>query len=337
MTHEELEEAVPLYAAGALDRAERQALEAHLLTGCRSCHNTLKEYQSVASLLPLGLSPIKAPRALKARILATRNPDLTTVDNGARAPGRPSLEPGEWLNHLFPPVAPARSSSLPWAIGLAMLLVIGAGGYLAWTYSTQISDDALKIQQLETSLLEHSTKLRTLQRETGSRDRVIAELRSEIQRRSNEVAELKGYLLQREAEIETSRLQLNAAGVRGRPPQDELAMLLRRPDPQVVTLAGSDKAKQAAAMLFYDARTEKVWFYSVNLPECPSGTTYQLWAIDQKPVSVGTFHVKAGQTAYLLAKEVPDFAKTKKFAVSLEPSGGRPQPTGPFYLVSERF
>ena len=51
MTHEELEEAVPLYATGALDRAERQALEAHLLSGCQSCHSALKEYQSVASLL----------------------------------------------------------------------------------------------------------------------------------------------------------------------------------------------------------------------------------------------------------------------------------------------
>ena len=30
MTHEELEEAVPLYAIGALERSERQAIEAHL-------------------------------------------------------------------------------------------------------------------------------------------------------------------------------------------------------------------------------------------------------------------------------------------------------------------
>ena len=52
MTHEELEESVPLYAAGALDRIERQALEAHLLSGCASCHSALKDYQSVAALLP---------------------------------------------------------------------------------------------------------------------------------------------------------------------------------------------------------------------------------------------------------------------------------------------
>ena len=31
MTHEELEEAVPLYAIGALERSERQAIEAHPL------------------------------------------------------------------------------------------------------------------------------------------------------------------------------------------------------------------------------------------------------------------------------------------------------------------
>jgi len=73
MTHEELEEAVPLYATGALDRAERQALEAHLLSGCASCHNALKDYQSVASLLPFGLSPIQAPRSLKAKIMTAKS------------------------------------------------------------------------------------------------------------------------------------------------------------------------------------------------------------------------------------------------------------------------
>ena len=56
MTHDALEESVPLYAAGALDRIERQALEAHLLSGCASCHSALKNYQSIAALLPLARS-----------------------------------------------------------------------------------------------------------------------------------------------------------------------------------------------------------------------------------------------------------------------------------------
>lgn len=334
MTHEELEEAVPLYAAGALDRAERQALEAHLLSGCQPCHNALKEYQSVASVLSFGLSPIQAPRALKAKIMAARSPDSLAIDNIVKEPGRPSLEPGEWMNHLFPPIVPARSFSLPWAIGLATLLIVGLGGYLVWTYTLRLSDDASKIRLLEGSLLEQTTKVANLQRDVSTRDRVLAELQVDAQRKANDAIELKSQLMEREIELDTARAQLSAV-VRGKVPQDELAALLRQPDAKVVTLSGSDMAKQASALLLYNPTTQKIWLYSAHLPECPRGTAYQLWAIDQRPVSVGTFHMDAGETSHLLVKRLPEFAKAKKFAVSLEPAGGRPQPTGPIYLIGQ--
>ena len=334
MTHEELEEAVPLYAAGALDRAERQALEAHLLSGCQPCHNALKEYQSVASVLSFGLSPIQAPRALKAKIMAARNPDSLAIDNSVKEPGRPSLEPGEWMNHLFPPIVPARSFSLPWAIGFTTLLIVGLGGYLVWTYTLRLSDDASKIRLLEGSLLEQTTKVANLQRDVSTRDRVLAELQVDAQRKANDAIELKSQLMEREIELDTARAQLSAV-VRGKVPQDELAALLRQPDAKVVTLSGSDMAKQASALLLYNPTTQKIWLYSAHLPECPRGTAYQLWAIDQRPVSVGTFHMDAGETSHLLVKRLPEFAKAKKFAVSLEPVGGRPQPTGPIYLIGQ--
>jgi anti-sigma-K factor RskA len=334
MTHEELEEAVPLYAAGALDRAERQALEAHLLSGCQPCHSALKEYQSVASVLSFGLSPIQAPRALKAKIMAARNPDSLAIDNSVKEPGRPSLEPGEWMNHLFPPIVPARSFSLPWAIGFATLLIVGLGGYLVWTYTLRLSDDASKIRLLEGSLLEQTTKVANLQRDVSTRDRVLAELQVDAQRKANDAIELKSQLMEREVELDTARAQLSAV-VRGKVPQDELAALLRQPDAKVVTLSGSDMAKQASALLLYNPTTQKIWLYSAHLPECPRGTAYQLWAIDQRPVSVGTFHMDAGETSHLLVKRLPEFAKAKKFAVSLEPAGGRPQPTGPIYLIGQ--
>jgi anti-sigma-K factor RskA len=334
MTHEELEEAVPLYAAGALDRAERQALEAHLLSGCQSCHSALKEYQSVASLLPFGLSPMQAPRALKAKIMAARNPDSLALESTTKEQTRPSLEPGEWMNHLFPPIVPARSFSLPWAIGLATLIIVGLGGYFAWTYSIRTSEDASRIRQLEASLLEHTSKIASLQRDVTTRDRVLAELQVDVQRRANDVIELKSQLMEREAELEMTQAELTAA-MRGKIPQDELAALLRRPDAKVVTMAGGDVAKQASALLVYNPVTQKVWLYAAHLPECPKGTAYQLWAIDKAPASVGTFHMDAGDTAHLFVKRLPDFEKAKKFAVSLEPAGGRPQPSGPIYLIGQ--
>jgi anti-sigma-K factor RskA len=336
MTHEELEESVPLYAAGALDRIERQALEAHLLSGCASCHSALKDYQSVAALLPLGLSPTKPPRSLKATIMAGRNLAPIPAEPAPNEPARPSLEPGEWMNHLFPPVAPARSLSLPWALGLAALLIMAVGGYFAWNVSTQRSIDTLNIKQLEASLKEKSTKLADVHREVGDQAKALAELRNEIQQRTNEAAEAKEQLAQREAELEETRVQLSQRGVArtAGTPQDELAALLRIPNVKAVSLTGSDMAKRAAGFLLYDSQTQKVWLYSVNLPECPAAMTYQLWAIHDKPMSIGTFHMDRGETAHLLVKKVPNFTDAKTFAVSLEPSGGRPQPTGPIYLLS---
>ena len=335
MTHEELEEAVPLYASGALDRAERQALEAHLLSGCASCRGALKECQSVASLLPFGLMPVQAPRALKSKIMAALNPDPMGVDGILKERGRPSLEPGEWMNHLFPPITPARSLSLPWAIGVASVVVISLAGYFIWTYSEQLSNDTQKIHQLEATVQEQSAKIADLKRDLSLRDRSLADLQVDVQRKANDALELKSQLMDREVELETTREQLNAA-LRGKVPPDEFAALLRRPDAKVVSLAASDMAKGASGVLLYNPVTQKIWLYSANLPECPTGTAYQLWAIGQRPVSVGTFHIDTGEMAHLLVKRLPEFEKARKFAVSLEPAGGRPQPTGPVYLSGQR-
>ena len=335
MTHEELEEAVPLYAAGALDRAERQVLEAHLLSGCQSCHSALKDYQSVASLLPFGLSPTQAPRALKSKLMAALNQETLAVDSLLKEPGRPSLEPGEWMNHLFPPITPARSLSLPWAIGLVAVLLVSLVGYFLWAYNVRVSEDTLKIQQLEAVVQEQSNKVAGLKRDLSLKDRTLSDLQVDIQRRINDAMELRGQLMEREVELETTREQLNAA-LRGKAPQDEFAALLRRPDAKVVSLAALDVAKGASAVLLYNPVTQKIWLYSANLPECPTGTAYQLWAIDQKPVSVGTFHIDAGEMAHLLVKRLPDFEKARRFAVSLEPAGGRQQPSGPIYLMGQR-
>ena len=337
MTHEELEESVPLYAAGALDRVERQALEAHLLSGCASCHSALKDYQSIAALLPLSLSPITPPRSLKAMLMAERNPAPILVEAAPKEPTWQSMEPSEWMDRLFPAEAPARSWSLPWALGLAMPLVLAIGGYFAWSLSTQHSSDTAKMQQLEAALQEKSTKLAGVDREIGDRTNSLAQLRNELQQRTNEAAEAKEQLAQREAELEVTREQLSQRGSArsGQTPQDEFAALLRIPDVKAISLSGSDMAKRAAGFLLYDDRAQNVWLYSMNLPESPTGTTYQLWAIHDKPISIGIFQMSTGKTAHLLVKKVPRFTDAKTFAVSLEPSGGRPQPTGPIYLLSQ--
>ena len=335
MTHEELEDAVPLYAVGALERAERQAIEAHLLSGCVSCHTALKEYQSVAVVLPFGLNVTTPPRALKAKIMAARTQAPLAAEPTAQQPAKPSLEPGEWMNHLFPPESSPRARSFGWVLAFATIAVLAIGSYLAWNAYTRITEDTMKLAQLQAQADATSSKLVALQQQLSERENSLARIRDELQRRTSDVAELKDQLIQRETELEDTKMQLAERGPqRARTPQDELAVLLRTPDIKAVALAGTDLAKRATGMLLYDTRSQKVWLYSVNLPESLNGMTYQLWAMHEKPVSVGIFHLDSGETAHLFVKSLPNFMSAKKFAVSLEPPGGRPQPTGPLYLVS---
>ncbi len=335
MTHEELETAVPVYAVGALERAERQSLEAHLLSGCASCHAALKEYQSVAVMLPFGLHITTPPRALKAKLMARRLPSVT-VEAVVHSPEKPHLEPGEWMNHFFPPDSSPRHSAFGWTLGLGAIAILALGGYLAWNVSQIITEDTAKLAQLQAQADAAGSKLAVLQQQLNEREQSLTQIRDELRYRAFNAAELKDQLIQREVELEATKMQLaQQSEHRAHTPQDELAVLLRTPKIKAISLAGTDRAKQATGVLLYDPRTQKIWLYSVNLPESTNGMTYQIWAIYEKPVSVGLFHLDRGETANLFVKPMPTFTSAKKFAVSLEPPGGRPEPTGPLYLISQ--
>ena len=337
MTHEELEEAVPLYAIGALERSERQAIEAHLLSGCAACHAALKDYQTVASLLPFGLTPATPPNTLKAKILMA--PASTTSQAEPEPPGpRSSLEPGEWMNHLFPPITPARSLPFRFAMGFAAVVLVFGGGYLAWMNYTQTTQRSGEIQQLQGAVQQETSRVANLQSELRQREQTLDSLKSDLDQRTTEVAELRDQLLQREAELDDAhqQLTLHDSSLQRLAQQSEtFVALFKKPTSKVVLLSGSDMAKSAGAFLLVDPASKKAWLYAYNLPALPHGKVYQLWAIDEKPVSAGVFGLDAGQKARMLIKNMGEFPRMKKFAVTVEPDGGRPEPTGAIYLIGQ--
>jgi hypothetical protein len=334
-THEELEDAVPLYAVGALERTERQALEAHLLSGCPDCHTALKEHQSVAGLLPFGLMLTQPPRVLKAKIMAARTP-AAAAESALQPPNKPSLGPGEWMNHLFPPESPAYATSLVWVAAAAILVLLAGGGYLMVNSYTQRTGDTTQLAQLQTQIDLAGAKLAAAQQKLTESERSLATKMEEVEHRTSDMADMNDQLIQREAELVDAKAQL---ALRGGPPlrapQDELGQLLRTPNVKAIAMAGTTMANQAAGMLLFDARTKKAWLYSINLPACPDGATYQVWALYEKPVSVGLFCMDHGETSNLFVTPLPNFNKAKKFIVSLEPIGGRSELSGPQYLVSQ--
>src|SRR4029078_266268 len=97
---------------------------------------------------------------------------------------------------------------------------IHRAGCVFGTCSTRLSDDAMKIQQLEATVADQSTKIAMLKRDLSFRDRSLADLQIETQRKANDAHQIKSQLLDREVELEPPREQLNAA-MRGKVPQDE--------------------------------------------------------------------------------------------------------------------
>ena len=71
----------------------------------------------------------------------------------------------------------------------------------------------------------------------------------------------------------------------------------------------------------------------------PEDKSYQLWVVpmEGKPISVGVFNPATSDTAHWMTK-VPEGIDPKMFAVTLEPAGGMPQPTGRWcWSAARRF
>lgn len=332
MTHDQIEEAIPPYAIGALERSERQAVESHLLSGCGSCHVLLKDYHSVAAVLPYALPPMAPPP--KAKILSAVFARAQTPV----APDRPTFTLGGWFNTLL-----SGWPGLMWqpAVSLVLLVLLAGTGFYAWSAHRQVGAGAAERAKLEAALQEATTRVRHLQAQVAQREQTLAGLRDEFGRRLGKLGEAEDRLIEREAELDLLRRELaqreqEAAGLRKAVAQrDEMLTFLKSAQVKVVSLTGLEQAKSAGALLLYDQETKKAFFYAFNMPSLPSGKTYQLWAIVDKPVSAGTFETDSGQKGRLIIKNLPDLSRITKFAVSLEPQGGRPQPTGAIYLAGQ--
>ena len=104
---------------------------------------------------------------------------------------------------------------------------------------------------------------------------------------------------------------------------------------RVVDLAGQGTNMQASGRIFWD-QPQKRWLFSVrNLPPAPADKSYQLWFVPKNgnPISAGVFNTEADGSKSVEVP-VPDNATDlKAAAVTTEPAGGQPQPTGPFALL----
>jgi anti-sigma-K factor RskA len=115
--------------------------------------------------------------------------------------------------------------------------------------------------------------------------------------------------------------------------QSQVAVLAA-PDLARIDLAGQPVAPTATARAFW-SRTRGLVFTASNLPAPPPGRAYQLWVLTAQPapISAGMLSIDASGRVTARFDTPPDLPRPVAMAVTLEPEGGVPAPTGAKYLV----
>ena len=135
-----------------------------------------------------------------------------------------------------------------------------------------------------------------------------------------------------------------ARGQSARTSSDSLRTLVASRDSMIAGLIGRDVAvvsltssgaKAPFARMFWDT-TRNTWtLVAHNMPELKAGRTYQLWLVTRTAkISAGTFAPSNGEAVvratYPLARD-----SLQAIAITEEPAGGVPQPTGAMVVAGE--
>src|SRR5262245_19029679 len=104
---------------------------------------------------------------------------------------------------------------------------------------------------------------------------------------------------------------------------------------RVVNLAGQGANTGASGRVFWDQGRRRWFFYAQNLRSVASDKSYQLWfvPVTGNPVSATVFNTDASGNAEIEIDVPTSVTEIKAAAVTTEPAGGLPQPSGAFALL----
>lgn len=118
--------------------------------------------------------------------------------------------------------------------------------------------------------------------------------------------------------------------------KEELLKVLASKRIEITVMDGLKTSPVSYGKIIWDPEKRTAILQVSNLPPAPSDKDYQLWIIkDKKPISAGVFAVSNTESNYFKIENlaVTNPKEIGAFAVTLEPKGGVPQPTGEMYIA----
>lgn len=118
--------------------------------------------------------------------------------------------------------------------------------------------------------------------------------------------------------------------------KEEMLAILESREVDMILMSGLKVNPDGYGKVIWDSEKQQALLQVSNLPPVPKNKDYQLWIIkNNKPVSAGVFAVNDPNDNFFKIEEMApaDEQATSAFAITLEPKGGVPQPTGDMYLL----
>ncbi|HTV59971.1 MAG TPA: anti-sigma factor [Verrucomicrobiae bacterium] len=257
--HPTREEDFDLYALGALEGDEKQAIERHVAE-CAECARKLAEARGRIALLALAAPPVAPSPGAKQQLLRRIHAEDTARISPAAATKAAAAERREFF--------PKWWSRTMAAAGVAAALA----AIFLWTENARLNQ---RLEKMQASLDQQAKDLHEAREE--------AEMFESAETRMVALTPMPGHPM-------TARVLYNA----------KMGMVM----------------------------------CDVQAPAAPQKMSYQLWVMTKGgPISAGAFNTgSTGWSSWM--SDVPKGTQPMGFAITIEPEGGMPHPTGPMVMTT---
>jgi len=150
------------------------------------------------------------------------------------------------------------------------------------------------------------------------------------------------YVLRDRQNLRAALTEQIARGQKAATTSDSLRLATMSRDSMIAGLTGRDVVMMTLASagtnapyahMFWDKARNTWTLVAHNMPDLKPGRTYQLWLMTpDKKISAGTFEPRDGDAMVRMTYPLTD--RLMALAVTEEPMGGMPQPTGAMVIVS---
>jgi len=363
MTTDEKRELMLIYASGQADPAEREHARGLLRSGDAEAAGLLTEALTVLADLSGSLDPVTPSPAVRARLgrlldaavpaSVTPSP-VSGAPRGAVVEASPAEMPPDATRPSPPLLPPALAPRWPWALagGLAAAAAVALAATVMYPRQqlAELADRRVETERLTQEVVAARGELDEAQSEGARLLQAADTARVQAERQAADATRLadeaaRAQALARDAAADAQRLMQEATQARASSERltnraaelEALRTALARPDLRVVPLAGTESQPGSGARLLWDAQGGQMYFFAHGLEPAGAAKDYQLWVVTKggDKVSVGVFDAGAGGGAVLTEPTDLPTGDIAAAAVTDEPAGGSPQPTGSFQLLGE--